>query len=405
MGGLPRRASYMAKQTTEGYEKIVVDAGDFSSPGSTHGEYKSEWMIRGMGELGYDAVAVGERDLQLGRATLLELASKYSLPLTCANIIDTETKEYLVSPYKIVEKGKKSLFGLAGNKVKVGIFAVMSPKYLIPMNKPGEAPLKATDPVQAAKESIAQLKSKGCTVIIALAHVSVPEAGKIAALGDLTAMVMGHSMSFLAKPRFDNGTIVIQGGREGRYIGDVKIEVAGGGEVVSVEGEVNTLSKTYSDDPHIVALIAEYKKGLELRSFAPKVEEIGTEFLGTTTCGSCHTDQMSQWKETPHAHAFATLVENNSHFDPECIVCHVLGYGRGNGFRDANSTPSMANVQCENCHGPGMVHFRYHSTGGEKGTEAEAAMGPVPESACTQCHKDDHDPDFDYEKKISAVTH
>jgi hypothetical protein len=405
VGGLPRRATYITKHTIEGYEKINVDAGDFASSGSKHGEFKSEWMARLMGDLEYDAIAVGERDLQLGRDKLMALAEQYSLPLVCANLIDTESKEHIVAPYRIVEKGKKSLFGLFGKPVKVGIFGILSPRYFIPVSKPGDAPLKATDPVESAKLTIEELKTKGCTIIIALVHVSVQEAGKIASLGDLTALVMGHSMSHLAKPRFDNGAIVIQGGREGRYIGDVKIEADGSGKVLSVEGEVNSLSSIYKDDPHYAALISEYKKALEMMSFAPKVTKDGTEFIGKTTCGSCHVDQMDQWKTTQHANAFATLVENDSHFDPECVGCHVVGYGIGNGFRDARTTPAMADVQCESCHGPGMVHFRYHSTDGKRGTEAAATMGPVTESVCTKCHKDDHDPEFDFEKKVVDVIH
>ena len=36
--------------------------------------------------------------------------------------------------------------------------------------------------------------------------------------------------------------------------------------------------------------------------------------------------------------------------------------------------PAMADVQCESCHGPGMVHFRYHSTDGKRGTEEAATI-------------------------------
>ncbi len=385
----------------------MVDAGDFSSPGSKHGEFKTEWMIRGMSDLGYDAVAVGERDLQMGRQRITELASKYSLPLVCANLIDVETKELLFDPYVIVERGSSSFFGLLGSKVKVGIFGVLSPSYVTPVHQRGEAPVKATNPVEAAEAVIAKLREEGCSVIVALAHVTVPEAGKIAGVGGLTAIVMGHSLSYVRIPRFDNGAAVVQGGREGRYIGDIKIEVAPGGEVVSTEGEVVGLSKTYKDDPHFAALINGYKKALELEMFAPeKTRDEGVEvFIGKNTCGGCHTDQMEQWKSTAHARAFATLVERGSHFDPECVRCHVTGYGRGNGFKDARTTMAMADVQCETCHGPGMDHFLFHSSDAKKVSEADAVMGKVSESACIECHRDDHDPEFDFEEKVVTVTH
>jgi 2',3'-cyclic-nucleotide 2'-phosphodiesterase (5'-nucleotidase family) len=407
MGGLPRRATYIAEKTTEGFEKIIVDSGDFSSPGSKHGEFKTEWMIHGMSDLGYDAVAVGEKDLQLGRTRLAELAEKYSLPLVCANLVDIETKEFYVKPYVIVEKGDKSLFGLMGHSAKVGIFGVISPTFVTPVSARGDAPLKATDPVKAAEAAIKKLQDEGCSVIIALAHTSVPEAGRIAALGGLSAIVMGHAMSYVRDPRFDNGAVIVQSGREGRYIGDIKIEVGSGGEVVSIEGDVESLSSTYKDDPHFAALIADYKKALEVQAFAPsQTEDAGVElYVGQKTCGTCHEEQQEQWESTAHAHAFATLVEKNSHFDPECVRCHVTGYGKGNGFRDANTTPAMADVQCEVCHGPGFDHYRFRSSDGKTGTEAEAAMAEVTESVCVECHRDDHDAEFDYEKKIAEVTH
>jgi 2',3'-cyclic-nucleotide 2'-phosphodiesterase (5'-nucleotidase family) len=407
MGGLPRRATYIAQKTTEGFQKIIVDSGDFSSPGSKHGEFKTEWMIHGMGDLGYDAVAVGERDLQLGRARLLQLAKKYSLPLVCANLFDTDTNEFYVKPYVIVEKGNKSFLGLMGHSAKVGIFAVISPTFITPVAVRGEKPLKVTDPVRAAETAIKKLQEEGCTVIIALAHTSIPEAGRIAALGGLSAIVMGHALSYVREPRFDNGAVIVQAGREGRYIGDIQIEVGQGNEVESVEGKVEALSSTYKDDPHFAALISEYKKALEVHVFAPqRTQDAGVQlYVGKSTCGSCHADELEQWETTAHAHAFATLVQNKSHFDPECVRCHVTGYGRGNGFKDANTTPAMADVQCEVCHGPGFEHFRFHSKSGEKGSEAKAEMAEVTESICLQCHTDDRDPGFDYEKKIAEVTH
>jgi len=362
-------------------------------------------MIRGMSEMGYDAVAIGERDLQLGRETLLDLASRYSLPLVCANVIDTETKKLLVQPYVIVERGGKSFFG--GGAVKIGIFGVLSPRYLVPVNRPGETPLKATDPIEASKRVIGELKKKGCNAIIALAHVTVPEASRIASIGGIAAIVMGHSTTHLRDPRFDNGAIVIQGGREGRYIGDVQFEIDPHGGVVSVEGEVPALGKEYKDDPHFAALISQYKKALEVRKFAPhKTSQEGVNiYVGSVSCGTCHLEQLEQWRGTAHARAFATLVKKGSQFDPECVGCHVTGYGRGNGFHDAKSTPAMANVQCEECHGPGMQHFRYQSSEGKQGNEAEATFPEITKSVCVRCHKGDRDPDFDYEKKIGAVAH
>ena len=39
-----------------------------------------------------------------------------------------------------------------------------------------------------------------------------------------------------------------------------------------------------------------------------------------------------------------------------CLSCHTVGYGLPTGFVSQSKTPQLANVQCENCHGPAANH-------------------------------------------------
>ena len=43
-------------------------------------------------------------------------------------------------------------------------------------------------------------------------------------------------------------------------------------------------------------------------------------------------------------------------FDPECVVCHSVGFEYQSGFVDEKKTPLLKHVGCENCHGPGSGH-------------------------------------------------
>lgn len=80
-------------------------------------------------------------------------------------------------------------------------------------------------------------------------------------------------------------------------------------------------------------------------------------YVGAAACVDCHTDRHAEWSQTIHAGAFSTLVNSGDGDNPLCFPCHAVGYGTPSGFVDLEITPHLANVQCENCHGPGSNHF------------------------------------------------
>jgi mono/diheme cytochrome c family protein len=91
----------------------------------------------------------------------------------------------------------------------------------------------------------------------------------------------------------------------------------------------------------------------------------------------------------------ATLEKKNQQFDNECIACHVVGYQKG-GFQSLYTTPQFANVQCEECHGPGLAH----SGNPTKGYGFVAT--PV---GCMRCHKEPNDPDFNFAVYWPKIKH
>ena len=115
-------------------------------------------------------------------------------------------------------------------------------------------------------------------------------------------------------------------------------------------------------------------------------------YKGSATCVSCHQKAGEIWHASKHAKALASLQKVNKQFDPECITCHVQGFGQG-GYRDEATTPELANVGCENCHGA----FQPHS----QGWPNRAKVGA---DTCKTCHQGGHSPKFrftDYYPKIA----
>src|SRR5437667_9941532 len=106
------------------------------------------------------------------------------------------------------------------------------------------------------------------------------------------------------------------------------------------------------------------RSGWEALGIRPLPHPTGRTFVGSETCGTCHTKAYDIWKKTPHAKATATLtgLAIPRQFDPECLSCHVTGWEPQkffpfkSGYESMTSTKHLVANGCENCHGPGSRH-------------------------------------------------
>lgn len=136
-------------------------------------------------------------------------------------------------------------------------------------------------------------------------------------------------------------------------------------------------------------------------------------YLGANTCALCHSGGLiasntyTPWLGTLHSHAFTDAIDGKSttHFIKNCISCHSVGFdantnSANGGFDDVAAQTgwvfptvftngnwaampaalkNVANVQCENCHGPGSQHA--YSLGNTNFITVTTSSGD-----CAQCH-------------------
>ena len=127
---------------------------------------------------------------------------------------------------------------------------------------------------------------------------------------------------------------------------------------------------------------------------------------GRTACRRCHLREYRSWQRTPHANAYETLPEENRS-DPDCVKCHVTGYGDDSGFKSLEETPNLAGVTCEVCHGPGTV---YKDEDTMKSRDASVAAGLLlpDEQTCLGCHNSESPNfpgEFNFEEMKAAGLH
>ncbi len=142
-------------------------------------------------------------------------------------------------------------------------------------------------------------------------------------------------------------------------------------------------------------------------------------YMGVQTCAACHSGAFPNvpsiyptFTNTPHASFFTMAINGleSSHYNASCIGCHTLGYDTNSfaingGFDDyakllnwtfpatlntnnwanmPSELQNLANIQCENCHGPGSQHvFSQGVTGNTNAISISYQAGD-----CSQCHDD-----------------
>lgn len=151
-------------------------------------------------------------------------------------------------------------------------------------------------------------------------------------------------------------------------------------------------------------------------------------YVGSKKCKMCHIKEWTSWSATKMARSFELLkpgaaaeAKTKAKLDPQkdyttdasCLPCHTTGYGKPGGFKDLATTPDLAGVGCEMCHGAGgdyvkpdkmsLTNKQYKRTD----LIAVGLVGEIGKDQCTSCHnaKSPFFKDFVFEERKSKGTH
>jgi 2',3'-cyclic-nucleotide 2'-phosphodiesterase (5'-nucleotidase family) len=397
-GGVARRATYLNSVWSEGVATLSLEGGDLFGKRSHREQQETEFLCEQTAAFGVDAIGLGEADLNYGLPFLRKMIETYKLPFTNANVRDPKTGELILPEYLVVTK----------NGIRFGIVSVMDPGQQIITMNPADPEFRVDDPVATLRQVLPRLR-KLCDTVVLLAHTGEPMAENL--LNDVAGIdieVMGHTFKNLETEQITHDALVLASVYEGRYIGraDLRIDPARG-KVKAAKVTVTGLDETVVDDPVMTDKVVAFKAKLdqakaELRAKIPRdLGAAGEEYLSSVNCRSCHEATYASWHDTGHAKAYESLRPKNMEYEPECLVCHTTGYRYAGGYEEDSDKHSLANVQCEACHGYGTQHAR-------SGKWLKSAR-----ESCTECHDDANRPcrdqtpgrQFNYAEYWAKVKH
>jgi len=361
LGGFDRRWAVLNSASAQ--RRLIVDTGGFVEGNNEQDIIKFKVIIQAFNLLGYDLVNLREEDIEIAQDLGL-LGSIKSI----FNIISSHDGADVNVPAKFTKK-----LSLKGSPVAVTVASFDAESASIEQAKELFTAQPATNQAgQPGMQTVDILILNCCdaNVVASIAEMGIVDCLVCPAEAD-EAMV-------IAEP--NGGPLVVSVGRYGRYVGMLQIKSADADDKLKLSFSPIPITEDLRPNSSLAELYKIYQQLVRDENLVEKYPRFplpnGLEYTGSESCKPCHEDEYEKWSARAHAHAYATLEKVGSQFDPDCVVCHVVGMKYQSGFVSEEKTGHLKNVGCENCHGPGSAHIR--SEGKVKTTE--------PRSACADCH-------------------
>lgn len=362
LGGAARRVGAISQMRGA---TLVVDGGDhffgvapMTPAGRAEALARAEVLADALAMTRAAAMAVGDRDLALGRDVLAKLADRAGLALVSCNLVDMQSNLPAYPPGILIDRG--------GTRIAVIGVAADAPGY-------AAAGLTVTPAKPAIQTALAKSKADGAHQVVGLFH-GTPDQFADVSLAGFSLVIWSATTSSAA------ATTAVATGAGSRGQG-LLVDRAG-------RRQMSWLDRSVTANPVVQAKAA----AVAIQHAVAPTERT---YSGTGHCKKCHVEAFRQWKATRHAKSWRTLVHARQTSNMDCLPCHVTGFDRPGGPQRTVGLTRFINVGCEACHGPSRAHVRTPTV----------AVGPVDTArVCFECHRDQADQKpFDLDARLDAI--
>lgn len=239
LGGFARIKTLINEQKEKNPDTLLLDAGDFSMGTLIQVVYEEEASeIRMLGELGVDVTTLGNHEYDYkakGLANMMHHAVESGDPLPAMVIsnVDWESmnskglteeqkmlweafEDYGTEEYVIIEK----------NDVNIAVFGIFGEDALDCVVNP---PLEFKNPVEAAKETVAEIKdNEDVDMIVCVSHSGIwddeaKSEDEILAksVPEIDLIISGHTHTKLSEPIAHGNTYIVSSAEYGKYLGNM----------------------------------------------------------------------------------------------------------------------------------------------------------------------------------------
>jgi hypothetical protein len=429
-GGLVRRASFVEMLRKRGWNLGLIDLGslaqDDAKPrgGPVQTRLKFGVTLKALQIMGYGALALSVDDLKLDTGeTIMQLQNTLSedpgsLKAVAANATPAEGLDF--------DKKIRPSVRVSVGTAKVGVTAVVDPAAFAALKDADkESLLTVQTPESTLPAVLADLESD--TDYQVLMVQGPPELARTLAETyqgfDLVVATSPYTDPASTPEALNDGkTWLVTVGRKGMYVGVIGLYPGTSEPMRYQRVEMNesldvlrplaaNVHALIGDDFQRLLKDADVLASYPKRPYALFDSPSDAAYVTAETCKQCHPNTYAKWSTTPHARAYAPLINDprdngrNRENDASCVSCHTTGFDYIGGFVSIPTTPQLKNNQCENCHGPGSRHAAAPDDLALRATMKRSSEDFDRNHRCITCHDEDNDPKFEFDKYWPQIMH
>lgn len=277
-GGYARLYTLLERERAAAPGAITLDGGDFSMGSLFQTIYATDAAeLRILGNLGYDAVTLGNHEFDFRQSGLTEMLTNALRsgdklpPIVLSNYFphkegDDSFTESDSAAWKAYEDyGIRDYIMIEKEGVRFAVFGIFGEE------SHEDAPMSGMvfeDPVTTAKRVVAAIQANETyDFIVCLSHsgtsekLSDSEDVKLAKSVDgIDVIVSGHSHTTLTEPISVNDTLIVSCGSYAQNLGVLKIARGTNGKVKLLSYELIPVDETVEENAEIASVIADYKE-------------------------------------------------------------------------------------------------------------------------------------------------
>lgn len=197
-------------------ESWLLDAGDAIGGSNTAFRWNEPQLVR-MRQLGYQAMAMGNREFHYFRWVHRWREQERGFPILACNLVDLRQAQQDWRPYLLRQHGSLRLAVVGATPVQ------------FPLNSGWErlTGFRFLDPEICLPPLFEELRPV-CDCLVLLSHLGLTMDLKLAARGLAVDLILGgHSHDLTPEPVYRGRTAVLQGGSHGRYLGEIHWDAPG----------------------------------------------------------------------------------------------------------------------------------------------------------------------------------